>query len=288
MTVDKCEFRGIKECVRLSDGNIELFVTTAFGPRIIGAGFCGGQNFFRIFDECFDRLDSGEWQIFGGHRLWHAPEAYPRTYSLDNTPVPFEVKDDVLILDCPEEKENHLKKQIAISIGNGKVRIVHTIKNTGNWEIELAAWALTVMAPCGKLIVPQEKFVPAGHGEGETLLPGRSIAIWPYTDMSDPRLVWGKDFVEMSEQGGSGEPMKFGVFNSLGFAAYELNGEYFVKRFAAYPGCAYPDFGCNCEFYTKRGMLEVESLSPLTLLAPEDEVEHVEVWEFFREKPDFL
>ena len=74
MTVDKCEFHGIKECVRLSDGNIELFVTTAFGPRIIGAGFCGGQNFFRIFDECFDRLDSGEWQIFGGHRLWHAPD----------------------------------------------------------------------------------------------------------------------------------------------------------------------------------------------------------------------
>ena len=37
-----------------------------------------------------------------------------------------------------------------------------------------------------------------------------------------------------------------------------------------------------------RGMLEVESLSPLVLLAPGESIAHTEEWTFFSEKPDFL
>lgn len=288
MTVDKCTFHGIENCLKLSDGTIELYITTDFGPRIIGAGFAGGQNFMCEFKNELASVSENKWQSYGGHRFWTAPEAFPRSYPIDNKPYAWKIEGDTVLLDIPEEKENGIKKQMTVSIADGKVTLCHTVTNTGRWEIEAAAWSLTVMAPGGKVIVPQEKYIPQGSGEGQTLLPGRAMAIWPYTDMSDERFVWGKNFIEMSEAGGSGEPLKFGLFNSLGFAAYELNGEYFVKRFAAYSACAYPDFGCNCEFFTMRGMLEVESLSPLVLLAPGESIAHTEEWTFFSEKPDFL
>lgn len=288
MNIEKCSFNGIPHCLKLSDSGIELFVTTSFGPRIIGAGFADGQNFMRVFDEQIADVEKNEWQSFGGHRFWTAPEVYPRTYFVDNFPVPWSFEDDVLVLDSPEEKENGVKKQIRISIKNGKVRIQHILTNTGRWEIEIAAWALSVMAPGGTAFIPQDEFVPAGIGEGHALLPSHPIAIWPYTDMSDARVKWGSKFVELSENGGSGKPFKIGMFNAGGYAAYELNGEYFVKRFAAYDACGYPDFGCNCEFYTEKGMLEIESLSPLVLLAPGESIDHTEEWEFFRSKPDFM
>lgn len=288
MNLEKCTFLGIPDCLKLSDSGIELFVTTKFGPRVLGAGFAGGQNFMRVFEEQIAAVELDEWQNFGGHRFWTSPEVFPRTYSVDNKPVSWSFEDDVLLLEAPEEKENSVKKQIKISIQNGKVQLQHILTNIGRWEIEVSAWALSVMAPGGTAWVPQDKYIPAGTGEGETLLPSRTISMWPYTDMSDARLVWGKNFIQLKEAGGSGQPLKFGVFNALGYAAYELNGEFFVKRFAAYENCDYPDLGCNCEFYTQAGMLEVESLSPLVLLAPEESIIHTEEWEFFHSMPDFM
>ena len=36
--------------------------------------------------------------------------------------------------------------------------------------------------------------------------------------------------------------------------------------------------GCNCEFYTQPGMLEVETLGPLVNLEPNAATEHIEKW----------
>jgi hypothetical protein len=36
--------------------------------------------------------------------------------------------------------------------------------------------------------------------------------------------------------------------------------------------------GCNQEFYTEAGFLEIESLSPYTELAPGESVTHIEKW----------
>jgi len=37
--------------------------------------------------------------------------------------------------------------------------------------------------------------------------------------------------------------------------------------------------GCNCEFYTEPGMLEIESLGSLARLEPGSTVEHKERWD---------
>ena len=38
------------------------------------------------------------------------------------------------------------------------------------------------------------------------------------------------------------------------------------RIFSGTADCRYPAFGCNCEFFTARGMLEIETLSPLPRL----------------------
>ena len=47
------------------------------------------------------------------------------------------------------------------------------------------------------------------------------------------------------------------MMNTLGWAAYYLNGTVFLKRYAYDPNATYPDFGCNTETYTDARMLSV-------------------------------
>ena len=49
VALEKTEYAGWKNCVRLSNGEIELVVTTDVGPRVIRLGFVGGQNLFKEF-----------------------------------------------------------------------------------------------------------------------------------------------------------------------------------------------------------------------------------------------
>ena len=51
-----------------------------------------------------------------------------------------------------------------------------------------------------------------------------------------------------------------------------------MKRFEVDAEARYPDFGCNNEIYAEGDFLEIESLGPLGLLAPEATVEHTERW----------
>jgi hypothetical protein len=56
-------------------------------PRIIRFGFIDQENMFKEYPEQMGKLGGDQWLIFGGTRLWHAPEAQPRTYYPDRDPV---------------------------------------------------------------------------------------------------------------------------------------------------------------------------------------------------------
>ncbi|MCX5770993.1 MAG: hypothetical protein NTZ09_12075 [Candidatus Hydrogenedentes bacterium] len=158
---------------------------------------------------------------------------------------------------------------------SGEVRVLHTMKNLNRWEIELAPWALSVMAQGGRAILPQEKFIP----HTEYLLPARPLVLWHYTQMADPRWIWGNKFIQLRQDPNATTPQKAGLLNKRGWAAYLLNGELFVKRYTANDKGSYPDFGCNTELFTNADILEVETLGPLTKLPPDGgAVQHEEVW----------
>jgi hypothetical protein len=134
------------------------------------------------------------------------------------------------------------------------------------------------MAGGGRAILPQEKFIP----HPQVLLPARAMVLWHYTNMSDPRFTWGRRFVQFREDPAVDCKQKFGAANSLRWAAYSLGDNLFVKTFDYFAGRTYPDHGCNCEFYTQPGFLEVETLGPLTRLEPGQAATHTECWHLWK------
>jgi len=273
----QCEvvsYHGWRECLRLSDGDWELIATTQVGPRLLRFGFVGGQNLFWEHPDQQGATGGNEWRIYGGHRLWHAPEHPLRTYAPDNDPIEWEWDGTRLHLRQPTEPHTGIQKEIEIHWYDGAIEVVHRLINHNLWSVELSAWALSVMAPGGRAILPQEPFQP----HPEALLPVRPLALWAYTDMSDPRWRWGKRYIQLCQDSTTSAPQKAGVLNRQGWMAYYRDGELFLKRFDCFPDALYPDFGCNCEVFTNAEMLELETLSPLTRLLPGATLEHTERW----------
>lgn len=280
MELQKVNYKGLANCLSLSNNEVELIITTDLGPRILFYGYTGGQNFFCNFDDQIANIIPDTWQSYGGHRLWHAPEVAPRTYYPDNDPVKYEWNESELRLETVVEKDNFLQKVITISLaseGTG-VKLKHKLYNRGPWDIKCSAWCLSVMAAGGRAIVPQEEYIPHGEGPGETFLPARSLVVWPFTFMGDPRFNWGTKFIQMRQDNNFDSKQKIGMDNHPGWAAYALNDEVFIKKFDYIEGAEYPDKGCNCELFTMLDFLEMETLSPLVDLGPGSCIEHNESW----------
>ncbi|MEM2592895.1 MAG: hypothetical protein QXI60_09940, partial [Thermofilaceae archaeon] len=160
-------YNGWRECLRLSDGVWELIAPTQVGPRIIRFGFVGGQNLFWEHPDQQGETGGDEWRIYGGHRLWHAPEHPVRTYAPDNAPIEWDWNGERLLLRQPVETRTGIQKDIEIRWREGFIEVIHRLINHNLWTVELAAWALSVMAPGGRAIIPQEPFQP----HPEALLP---------------------------------------------------------------------------------------------------------------------
>jgi hypothetical protein len=67
------------------------------------------------------------------------------------------------------------------------------------------------------------------------------------------------------------------------WAAYLLGSDLFVKTYRAEPGRTYPDLGCSYQTFTRDDMLELETLGPISRVAPGEWLEHVEQWSLYRD-----
>lgn len=278
--IEKIQYKHLRNCLRLSNSEVELVVTTDVGPRIIFYGFKNGEN---ILGEHFDakvETTLGEFKPYGGHRLWIAPEHMPNSYAPDNIPVEAEIdeKKNAVRLVQAVETVTKTRKEIKITLdetGSGAA-VEHLLTNCGESEIEVAAWALTIMRGGGVCEVPNEPFAAYG---AETLLPIRNLTVWSYTDFTDPRWRLGKEFIRLKVDSQLTEPQKIGVLNKQGWAAYDHGDTRFIKWFEYIEGAVYPDMNSNTELYTAGDFVEIESLAPLCVLAPGDSTTHAERWE---------
>ena len=282
----KITYKGWKNCVLLANKQVELVVITEVGPRIIRFGFKGGDNEFMEFKPQLGKKGGQKWLIYGGHRLWHAPESMPRTYFPDNVPVKVEERKGLVRFIQTVETTTGIQKEMDISLSSSqaRVKVAHRLRNTGPWAVELAPWALSVMAPGGKVIIPLPPRGP--HSDPKNLPPTSTLTLWSYTDLSDARWVWGSKYFMLQQNPSQPWPQKIGAMVPDGWAAYANRGRLFLKRFAFQPGKAYPDHGCSVETFTNGQMLEVESCGPLTSLRPGASVEHVEEWSLYRNVPE--
>src|SRR5581483_6783278 len=147
VTIETVEYKGWKNNLKLSNGTTELNITLDVGPRVIRYGYVGGANVFKEFADQIGKSGEKEWMIRGGHRLWHAPEDLKRTYDLDNSPVEWkQLKDGSVRVTQKVEPLTGVQKEMDIALdaeGTG-VKLVHRLRNTNLWDVELAPWALTV------------------------------------------------------------------------------------------------------------------------------------------------
>jgi hypothetical protein len=269
--VERVSYGGWEECLRVTNGEIELVATTAVGPRIVHFGFVDGRNEFQTIDEDLGSVGGEEWRLYGGHRLWHAPEAEPRTYEPDNHPIEYEQTPAGCRLVQPTEETTGVRKELHVEMAAAEpaVTVTHRLTNTGVWPIELAPWAITVCQPGGKAVVPFP------DGDPDDLLPDRSLVFWPSTDASDDRIEYVDDHVLVRQ---TGEELKIGASVADGWTGYVNDGHAFVKTFEYDPDATYPDRGSSVEVFVLDFMLELETLGPLVELGPGDTAEHVEHW----------
>jgi hypothetical protein len=268
-------FGGWPNCIRLHNDEIELVATTDVGPRIIRLGFVGGQNLFHTDSDQLGRTGDPDFHGYGGHRLWHAPEVWPRTYAPDNSPVGHSWDGRTLLLASSDERNGIDKEtRITVSPSSPAVEVAHRLINRNPWPVELAPWALSALARGGRAIYPQEEY----HPHPEVLYPARPLVLWHFTDMSDPRWTWGRRYIQLRQDPSATTKQKVGMLNKQGWAAYLLNGDALIVGFAYDPRASYTDMGCNQETYTDPNMLEVETLGPLTRIEPGEGVDHLETW----------
>ena len=274
--IEKTEYKGWTNCYRVTDGEIELVVTADVGPRIMRCAFVGGQNLFMEFKDQLGKSGERDFQLRGGHRLWVAPEQLATTWAPDNAPVKIDVRGPVLRATAPVEPSTGLQKEITVKMAatGGAVEVLHRVKNTTPWTIELAPWGLTMLAPGGTEVVG---FPPRGK-HPEVLLPTNPLVMWAYTDFSDPRWRFTQKYLVLRQDPKVAAPQKVGLFNRDTWAAYLLGSDLFIKRLKADPARTYPDFGCSFETFTNADFLEMETLGPMTRIEPGAAVEHVERW----------
>ena len=278
--VEKTEYAGWKNCYRVSNGEVELIVTGDVGPRIIRFGFVGGQNVFKEFTEQLGKSGEGKFQLRGGDRVWKAPEDAVATWVPDNVPVEIQVTSSGLIAREPVEPLTGLQKEIEVSMAasGATVTVSHRITNHSLFPLEFAPWALSMMAQGG---VAVSSFPPRGR-HPINLEATNPLVMWAYTNLADPRWQFTKKYLILRQDANNSEAQKLGLFNTDTWAAYLLHNEAFIKRTRADAAKTYPDFGCSFETFTNNEFLELETLGPLTKVAPGKTVEQVEHWGLFR------
>ena len=279
--VEKSEYKGWKNCYRISNGEIEAIVTGDVGPRIIRFAFVGGQNLFKEFADQLGKSGEERFQLRGGHRVWKAPEDPLATWAPDNVPVEIQITATGIIAREPVEPLTKLQKEMEVRMAEtgARMTVINRITNRGLFPLKFSAWALTMMAPGG---VAVSGFPPRGK-HPINLEATNPLVMWAYTNLADPRWKFTKKHLTLRQDPNNPDAQKLGMFNPDTWAAYLLNGEAFLKRTNADLAKTYPDFGCSFETFTNNEFLEIETLGPMTDVHPGQTVEHAEHWALFRD-----
>jgi hypothetical protein len=259
----------------IDNGHVRVEYLLDAGPRISGIYLTGSDE--NQLAQVVLRVPTpyGDYVFRGGHRLWYAPESFPRTYMPDNNPIVVHPLTDGVRLEQSTEPVFGIDKAIEIHLDANRalLTLVHILKNNSALSIDLAPWAITQLNLGGVAILPQQTTPLDEYG----YLPNRHLALWPYTRWNDARLNLSDRFISVQ---GKAElpPLKIGCFNRHGWLAYLRERVLFVKQFTPYPDLPHYDFNCNAEIYCNDQFIELETCAPIVKLEPGHQVTHQEVW----------
>lgn len=277
-TFSRRKFLTNTNCMQLSNGKIEMLVSLDFGPRILFFGSPGGKNQLYINLKDFQAGDKPDsFKVYGGHRLWTAPEDPQTTYIADNDAVQWRQDGTDLQIIQPANQRQPLEKEFHIHMETDSpvVSIHHYLTNRSSRTINFAPWAVTQVDSGGVAVMP----LPARGTHADNLLPTSSLVLWAYTNLADPRLLWGYRFIRVQQNPRYATPLKLGVSSAEGWLAYTNHGQLFTKQTTILSGKSYPDRESSVEIFVNDEFLELETLAPIANVAPGERVEHVETWQ---------
>ena len=283
--VERVTYLNQPNCIRLSNGTVEVVITTAIGPRVIRYAFIGGDNILGEVPDLTTKTALGDWKPWGGHRLWIGPEGMPLSYSPDNDPVQdARIEGNTVHLVQAVEPKTSIQKEMTVTLAptGTAVTIGHRLVNKSLWRVDIAPWALTIMNYGGAVILPQEPY----KSHDEALLPVRSVTLWAYSDLSDPRWQHGSKYLRLKTDATRAASQKIGIANHQGWAGYLRHGTLFVKRVDWKDAATYPDGGVNVETYTAGTFVELETLGPLVSVESGAAATHEERWFLFKDVAD--
>ncbi len=265
------------KCLIIDTADVEMAITLDVGPRIISLHKKGGKNiFFNDLDDQTSKDVSGifgvgeRWHIYGGHRVWVAPEGED-TYIPDNGKVEYQINGNkVLFIPQP-----WAGRDIAVKLGievieSNLFKITMYAQNIASSPQTFALWHLTVCRNGGELdiVLPDND---TGY------LPNRNIVLWSYSNLLDTRVQLTNTHLTVRGSVFATTPLKIGTFNPNIHCSFRLDDTVFIKE-ASSPKGLYPDMQCNIETYTNDLFHEIETLSPLESVPPNAEVSASEYW----------
>jgi hypothetical protein len=260
---------------RLGNEHLWVDVLATAGPRIIRLGLAASsRNLLAETPDIGWETPYGRYDLFGGHRLWFAPEDPERVAMPDGDGLRIDLETDGFRLTGRVEQPTGLVRSMTLRLPHGRaaLEVRHELCNVGDVPIELAPWSITQLPLGGTVLLPQPAATPGHH-----VRPNRTLVMWPYTSWEDSRLRLRDGLLTLDAQ--SGPSLKVGYFNVSGWVGYVRDGAALVRRFEPQAGRAHPDLGCNVEVFIGGRFLELEVLGPLGELAPHSTVALVERWE---------
>jgi len=283
MAAKYSSFAGWEKNLKLFNDSVEVIITLEVGPRIISYRPLAGRSVFKLVDEEAGKSKEEGWRIRGGHRLWIAPEDFGKkdglTYAPDNSQVEHTIDDEFTArVSQVIESPTKVRREMVITLERTgpKVTVEHRITNQSGDSLDLAPWAVSVMAPGGYTVIPQPP--PGTHPQD--YVPNRAIVAWPFTDLTDERLRIGRRLIWLRHRADR-PPIKFGLRHTEGCATYILGDHLFMKSVPFIAGGNYPDLGSNFEAFSNSDFLELETFGPLKRISAGETIVHKESWVVF-------
>ncbi|HET9260330.1 MAG TPA: hypothetical protein VFP42_09415 [Acidimicrobiia bacterium] len=230
-------------------GDYQVEVAEEFGPRITGLRHRDREEVLvSLGPEPAIEHAGGVFRFRGGHRLWASPEIATSTYASDDQPCSVIVEDGSLTVTAPPDGAG-LVKTITVTPDGNALQVGHSIER--DHEGVVAAWGITQLPLGGTALIPLD-------GPDTSPLPNRTLVLWPYTDLHDPRIHFGRLGVEIDA--GQGDDLKLGTPGWRSPLGYLRNGQLFTKEIVSSSSGVVPDFGASHQVYVGQGFCELETV----------------------------
>lgn len=255
-------------------GAYRLAATTEFGPRVTGLWAGDTGNLLAVLDSDvrIRNPEVGDYRFHGGHRLWVAPESPEITHVPDDITCRVTSQQHVLRITADKDRAG-FAKTIEIKPENDHLVVDHVLGWAGSEPIDAAPWAITQLPPGGTAILPLGR----DNAEAHQYNADRTVVLWPYTHLDDPRIEWRGRAILI--HAASGPQLKIGAGPEARKLGYLHQGKLFVKWFHSSSATSHADRGATAQVFVNQDFCELETLGPLETLDPRSTLTHREFWE---------